>query len=222
MSKSDKQETVRVPCAKCGGNTPHHAVLREYDDNWGCDKAQIYGTTSYQTLKCQGCESIRFRISETCSEDRDCETGEYEVFEKGLFPNESLSHRLPVDDRHFPDDVSKIYQETIACFNAGALTLAGGGLRATVEAICIDRGVTNQNLQQKVDALVTQGYLASGQADLLHEERYLGNYALHEMRTPSKSDLEDGLKIIEGVMETIYVLPIRAERLRRRRTGDDG
>ena len=58
---------------------------------------------------------------------------------------------------------------------------------------------------------------SASQAALLHEERYLGNAALHELETPSKQAIEDGLGIVEGLMNTIYILPHKAERLRSRR-----
>jgi len=164
-----------------------------------------------------GCDSIRFRISETNSEGGDPETDERIVYEHGLFPDDARGRRESEDSSKFPDDVAKMYLETIKCFNAGALTLAGGGLRAIVEAICKDRKVTGKDLAVKIGELVNQGYLVKAQADLPHEERYIGNFALHEMKTPTKEDLEDGLKIVEGLMNTIYVLPVRAERLRSRR-----
>jgi hypothetical protein len=117
----------------------------------------------------------------------------------------------------FPGKVARIYIETIQTFNAGALILAGGGLRAIVEAICIDQNVKGANLQSKIEALVANDLLAKPQADLLHEERYLGNAALHEVESPTRQEVEDGLAIVEGLLSTIYVLPIRAERLRKKR-----
>ena len=45
----------------------------------------------------------------------------------------------------------------------------------------------------------------------------LGNAALHEMETPSVQDIEDGLEIVEGLINTIYILPSKAERLKKRR-----
>ena len=53
--------------------------------------------------------------------------------------------------------------------------------------------------------------------NLLHEERYLGNASLHELTTPSARDIEDGLGIIEGLINTIYILPSKAKRLKDRR-----
>jgi UTP-glucose-1-phosphate uridylyltransferase len=86
-----------------------------------------------------------------------------------------------------------------------------------VEAICIDRKVSGQDLQKKIDDLVAKGLLAKPQADLLHEERYIGNAALHEILPPVKQEIEDELVIVEGLMNTIYILPLRAERLREKR-----
>ena len=110
-----------------------------------------------------------------------------------------------------------MYSETLSAFNAGILTLCGGGLRAIVEAICIDQGIISGNLVAKINGLVTAGFMVQTQADFLHEERYIGNNALHELRTPSRQDLDDGLRIIENLLETIYVLPERAQRLKDKR-----
>ena len=52
---------------------------------------------------------------------------------------------------------------------------------------------------------------------MLHEERYLGNSALHELATPSAQDIEDGLTIVEGLINTIYILPSNAKRLKHHR-----
>jgi len=100
---------------------------------------------------------------------------------------------------------------------AASLAVEGGGLRAIVEAICLDQSVGGGTLQAKIDDLVGKGLLAKPQAELLHEERYIGNAALHEMLSPSKRDVEDGLAIVEGLMNTIYTLPLRAARLREKR-----
>jgi hypothetical protein len=62
-----------------------------------------------------------------------------------------------------------------------------------VEAICIDRKVSGQDLQKKIDDLVSKGLLEKPQADLLHEERYIGNAALHGILPPAKQEIEDGL-----------------------------
>ena len=106
--------------------------------------------------------------------------------------------------------------------NAGIRTLAAGGLRATVEAICLENGLTSGTLQKKIDELAGKNLLTASQAELLHEERYLGNAALHELETPAHHAIEDGLQIVEGLINTIYILPIKAARLRKAREKKGG
>jgi hypothetical protein len=77
--------------------------------------------------------------------------------------------------------VRKMYKETVDALNANIRTLAGGGLRATVEAICLDNNIEERNLEKKIDELAKRNLLTTAQAELLHEERYLGNAALHEL-----------------------------------------
>jgi len=114
-----------------------------------------------------------------------------------------------------------VYAETIAAFGAGALILTGAGLRAIVEAICIQQKAKGKDLQERIDALVETRLLAKPQADLLHEERYIGNSALHEIDPPSEKHVYLGLEIIEGLLNTIYVLPTKADELRAARAAKE-
>jgi hypothetical protein len=182
----------------------------------------------HQLIQCMGCETVRYHRFSVGQEydPPDHRSAPYEV---QVYPDDGLDteKRLATDFGEeviaktgsplVPENVWKMYRETIDALNAKARTLAGGGLRATVEAICLDRGITQGNLQNKIDELANQNLLTTSQAELLHEERYIGNAALHEMATPSSQDIDDGLTIVEGLINTIYILPAKAERLRKRR-----
>jgi hypothetical protein len=210
-------QQVFIPCQNCGGSRRNHLVLKEYLNSWDIEEAGIYGSSLYQICKCAGCDDIRFRVESSNSEDIDYRTGEPEVAES-VFPETSESSRIPIETSGLPEAIGRIYKETVITFNAGALILAGGGLRAVVEALCQDKSVPGGNLQDKIDNLVSQGFLAAPQAELLHEERYLGNAALHEIVAPSKLDVRDGFDIIDTLLTTIYILPEKARRLRLKRT----
>lgn len=118
--------------------------------------------------------------------------------------------------------------------NRELYTLAAGGLRAIVEAICSDKGVTDgpvdvkdktgasqtirrQNLQGKIAGMAEKGILASRQADVLHAHRFLGNDALHELELPDPSDLKVAIEIIEHTLVTIYELEHQGAELMRGR-----
>lgn len=213
---TDKPRIVKLPCVTCGGEPRNHDVLREYEAKWDdAEGSGEHGATQYEICQCRGCETVRFRQVSWSTFDVD-EMGNPETTVR-VFPEVMAGDRTPVEVHDFPDAVGRIYIETVKALNAGALILSGGGLRAIVEAICIDQKVSGGNLQAKIDDLVAKGLLAKPQAELLHEERYIGNAALHEISPPAKADIEDGLLIVEGLLNTIYTLPGRAQRLRQKR-----
>lgn len=216
MARSEKelQKTVKIQCLSCGGQPTNHSILRDYEYQWTTDECR--GDGHYQICQCKGCDNIRFRHIHC---DVDCDynytTGEME-YSEWLYPETPSNERQPIESDLFPDSVQRVYGETVKAFNAGALILAGAGLRAIVEAICLEKKLSG-NLAAKIDSLVSEGLLAKGQAELLHEERYIGNAAIHEILTPAQRDIVDGLEIIEGLLKTIYVLPEHAKRLKAKR-----
>jgi hypothetical protein len=54
-----------------------------------------------------------------------------------------------------------------------------------------------------------RGFLRSRKLELLHEERYIGNTALHQLAPPSKADLEDGLFIVEVAQHDLFFAHVR-------------
>lgn len=215
---SGKTKTVKVQCDQCGKGQRNHVVLAEHTETFQDPDGVTKVWESSQIVKCMGCDLVRFRRSSTFSEWMDPITGMCEEYDIEVYPTTLANKYKAKNHASFSEDVSKMYIETIKCLNAGANTLAGGGLRATVEAICRDQKVPGKNLEERINALVQNGVLAKAQADFLHEERYLGNLALHEMKTPSINDLEDGLQIVEGLLATLYILPLHATRLKTKRT----
>ena len=58
-----------------------------------------------------------------------------------------------------------------------------------------------------------KGILTKRNADILHEHRFLGNEALHELTQPSKDELALAIQIIEHILEHIYELLDKAAEL---------
>jgi hypothetical protein len=214
MDKTEELETVKIACANCGGTPKNHLVVKEFQVVQSDKDGFELSGEIYQICQCKGCDSIRFRKSAWDDIVGDTKDSTDHIY---IYPDASGQNRAKIKTTDLPDTVSRIYTDTITAFNSGAMILAGGGLRAIVEAICIDQGVSGDNLQKKINNLVVKGLLAETQADLLHEERYIGNAALHELISPEKHDIEEGLLIIEGLINTIYILPKRAKRLKQSR-----
>lgn len=221
----EKEKKIWVTCASCGQESRKHRILHEKVVNW---TDELYGPTLSQEfhrfVECMGCESTKYVISTLDCQVYNAEEENFKVYPDApgtvVRRRPAISSDEAMDDEGrmlIPDPVWKMYKETIEALNANIRTLAGGGLRAVVEAICLDNKIEEGNLQKKIEELSKQNLLTKAQADLLHEERYLGNAALHELATPSAKDIDDGLGIVEGLINTIYILPSKAKRLKDRR-----
>ena len=176
----------------------------------------------HRLVECMGCESIKYVTSTIDFSEPDSKESGLKVYPEvpnTLRRQSAITMDEAIDDGKplIPESVWKMYKETINALNAGSRTLAAGGLRAMVEGICLNNAIKGHNLREKIDELAMQNLLTKTQAELLHEERYLGNAALHELATPSNQDIEDGLGIVEGLINTIYILPSKAKRLKERR-----
>jgi hypothetical protein len=226
---ANEETTKWVSCTSCGERQKKHRVLYEKNLLIGDAEDQPPDQEEHHRLvECMGCETIKYTISisdwpasESPWGDEETELKVYPVAPgANLQRLPAISHDEATDGDGkllIPVSVWKMYKETIEALNANIRTLAGGGLRATVEAICLDNNIRQGNLQTKIDQLTKQNLLTAAQAELLHEERYLGNAALHELETPATQDIEDGLRIVEGLINTIYILPSKAKRLKERR-----
>ena len=71
------------------------------------------------------------------------------------------------------------------------------------------------NLEGRIAGLQEKGLLTQASAQTLHEHRYLGNDAVHELARPSEDELRLAIEIIELTLEQLYELPEKAEELRR-------
>jgi len=119
---------------------------------------------------------------------------------------ETIAGLMANAEELIPEDVHKMYVESVRAFEARVLTLASVGIRATIEAICKHLGMEKYKLDSKIKELVEKKLLAQPQADLLHEGQFLGNDAAHEMTTPESEEVEDGLQIIESM-----IIPVAGE-----------
>ncbi len=226
---TETEKTIWVICGSCGHQYRNHRILHEkirnyYDDPFGGAPINV---EYHRFVECMGCESLKYVESNRDPQELDPYDGgemNFKVYPDAPGTPRQRRASINIDEAHdstgktlVPHVVWKMYKETLDAHNHGIKTLAAGGLRATVEAICLHNGITNGSLQNKIDELATRNLLTAAQADLFHEERYLGNAALHELETPSSQAIEDGISIVEGLITTIYILPEKAARLRRRR-----
>lgn len=233
---SDETEgkDLKVLCSSCKNITKHKVLtsVTEHGSEMWDEYDGIYWDTDYEIIQCQGCETISFRSHSINSEHDDHEGRPIPSIL--VYPNRSKNTIALKNFMNVPYNLQRIYRETVDSFNAGSLTLCGAGVRALVEGICQENGITDgnityvkkdgtqttkksMNLQGKINGLHESGKLTSHYADILHEHRFLGNDAIHELSTPNKEDLELAIEIIENVFDTLYEVPSKGQRLKNKR-----
>ena len=240
-----KGEKFKAFCATCITET-NHEVAQSVDTTdsqtirYGADDADqetINWSDWYQIIQCLGCDTFSFRHKNWFSEAQ--EYNGHNDFNDGtttvLYPQRGKDILNAKDFYNAPKNLRAIYKEVVNCFNGGSPVLCAAGLRATIEGLCAENGVTDgpvsftkndgtveskrqDNLEGKIGGLCEKGILTDKFAVTLHEHRYLGNSAVHELSRPAEHDLRLAIEIIEHVLESLYEIPEKAEVLRTNRT----
>lgn len=239
-----KGEKFRAFCASCKTET-NHTVAQSVDTSaselyhFGPDEDDV-GSVDwkdwYQIIQCLGCDTFSFRHKNWFSEAQ-----EYygpNQFHDGittvLYPPRSKDILNTKDFYNVPKNLRSIYKEVVNCFNGDSPVLCAAGLRATIEGLCAAQAVTDgpveikkkdgtvkverrDNLEGKISGLCEKGILTKSNANILHEHRYLGNSAVHELTRPAEEDLRLAIEIIEHVLESLYEIPEKADVLRANR-----
>lgn len=224
---------IKVFCSRCENNTKHKVLTSINEEGSEIFKSEfsLYWITDFEIVKCLGCESLSFR---TCSINSETEDELWDPIPTiSVYPKRGSEILQIKSYLNIPVNLKRIYKETIDSFNNDNLTLCGAGVRALVEGLCKENHITggiveNQNngkysekrktnLQGKINGLAEEGKLTEKSAELLHEHRYLGNTAIHDLSIPSKEDLSLAIEILENVLDSLYEMPDKGSQLKRRR-----
>ena len=237
-------DKFKVFCATCKAET-NHIVAKSVDVigneviPYGPDPDDfdhISWSDRYQIIKCMGCDTFSFRHKSWFSEEEQY-YGPHEYHDGvtiRLFPQRGKDVLNQKDFYNVPKNLRAIYKEVVSSFNNDAPVLCAAGLRATIEGLCAANNVSDgpvevkkadgtvevkrkNNLEGKISGLHEKGILTKRDAEILHEHRYMGNEAVHELSRPSDEDLRLAIEIMEHTLESLYEIPEKAEALRARR-----
>jgi len=231
-----KDQILKLICPDCEIET-RHLVLQSVDlaGQHKYDETFWIGwDAKYQIVQCQGCLSISYRTESSNSEDYDSMSGAPFISES-LYPKRNKDSLKVKEFLNAPRNLRRIYREIIDSFNNEIYTLCAAGLRSIIEGICSEEGIKDgpvevpekgggiktvrkRNLQGKISGLLERGALSRTNADILHEHRFLGNEAVHELAQPSQEELKLAIQIVEHTLETIFEIPPKAKELKDRKS----
>ncbi|MCB0264797.1 MAG: DUF4145 domain-containing protein [Calditrichaeota bacterium] len=84
-----------------------------------------------------------------------------------------------------------------------------------IEGICDDKDIGGKNLEKKINGL--EGILPKNIVKNLHQFRFMGNVALHDLKAPSRVDLSKAIEICEDLLNFLYELDYKTSQLKIRR-----
>jgi len=213
-------------CTKCNRLT-NQLVMKEEKTHIFEEETGWWEDSTFQIIQCMGCDEISFRkLYDDASIQHEPDTELIQM----LYPERGV-HSIPIKPyRGLPFNIQTIYRETIDAYNSNLNLLCGVGVRAIVEAICIDKSIiegkvktksgkerNSKNLDGKISGLASKGFITSDNAEVLHELRFLGNDAIHEISQPSIEELRVAIEIIELIIENIYFVKRKALYLQQKR-----
>lgn len=204
-------EKIKNYCNDCHHETWHNVLFvkntsgADEDISWSCD---------YAMLQCAGCDTICFRTESSDSESYDIDqygnwipdirVKNYPSTNEGVGEIENL-YEVPII-------INGIYTETVKAIADNCYTLAGLGLRATIEAICSHEKISGRNLDAKINKLASNGFIAKDDANKLHAIRFIGNDAAHDIEAPEKAKVFTALKIITNLISMKYAIRNETDR----------
>ena len=221
-----KGKNCKCFCNRCKFATKH-IIISDIQDKGFDNEDGISWNDDYQIIKCDNCNTISFRkdawLSENQDEDND---GSYEE----LYPDSEENVRKEQVYKALPFSLSEIYREVIIAYNKNLVLLAAVGIRTILEGICKDKKVykglvpnedgkehNRKSLEGKIYGLLQNGLISETQTSALHELRFLGNNAVHDLEEPSREELKTALDIIEHMIDDLYELPLKSKKLKQQR-----
>ncbi len=192
------KNTVQAYCASCDG-TKHQKRLFAKLSNDPITKSD----EEYAIIQCLGCGVPSFLL--TVKRKGKSKPIQY------VYPTDAEDEYfafLDYDYKHeLPRQIRQLYDEIENAFEADSAVLAGIGLRALVEAVCIDQKIPGRDLLIKIQGLHENGLISMAELPILDKLRLIGNVSAHEVRSLPMDKLELALSIINHVLTSIYVLP---------------
>ncbi|MFN0256627.1 DUF4145 domain-containing protein [Pedobacter ureilyticus] len=198
-------------CGHCNTNTNHIVVKSEKKGS--TPDANFDWSEEYAIIKCMGCDSLQFRTTysdETMISWNHEEQEEFYYDIVKYFPKNIVGYKALENSYNIPDKIRVVYNESVEALKNDCYLLCAVGLRAVIEAICIDQGITGRNLEIKINNLVRSKLITEKDSGRLHSIRFLGNDSVHDMEVPKESKIRIALNIIEHLINNLYLIDIDA------------
>jgi hypothetical protein len=203
---------TKAYCNACGGER-NHDILHSEETRWEDDEWHAFGSDTYETLRCCGCEAIKLRHTSYLSV-RDDPVVSY-------FPA-SISRPRPElfkepfwviigNENRFVGD---LLREIYVALQHDLPSLAAMGVRSLLEKIMISKTGDLGSFAKNIAKFQELGYVSRIQRERLETILDAGHAAIHREVTPSKEDLITLVDFVEHIVVTVYLHEMKVSSLK--------
>jgi len=218
------EEALKSFCNSCSGNR-RHRVRAKYEDKWHEEVEPDFsisgGSTNY-ILECAGCGHISFRSESWDSEDCDPLTGRPEIAVH-IYPKSIVSRTPPswFDELSFSSDplfenLNRQLGEIYKCYDSSNYWVCVMGVRAAIETLMLSKINDEGAFAKNLGAFSTRGFIGEPQRLALEQSIDLGSAAIHRGTKVSRESALEAIQILENVVESVIIQPIREARLKKK------
>jgi|DewCreStandDraft_4_1066084.scaffolds.fasta_scaffold157726_1 hypothetical protein len=187
-----------------------------YDES--LDFGDNLGVLKYETWICRGCDTVI--LQESCAiKYMALQKHDKIIWFYDFYPFRENDNVITKDLGFTPAKLFSLYHEIAESFNMELPVLCSMGLRAMIEGVCKDKGITDKDaytLAEKIDELAKRQQLPSAIAENLKSYKFIGDSAAHYLETPDRESLKLGIDVIGDLLSYLYALEYKSEYLNRR------
>lgn len=213
-------EYKRCKCAHCNNDT-----LMEIRDKNKVSNGDISSDSYYYDLQvvllCPTCKNyniINAYWDNTCGKIE--ESIQYEdiygmdnVYETTLYP---ISSNILMQGNIIPAEILRNFKKSLELRTIDEESCLVK-LRKTLELICRNQSASGHDLSEMISDLFSKGVLPKTLKSASTITRKLGNLGAHESNVEiTTNELESDIKMVEYIIQYIYILPNEIERLEKR------
>jgi hypothetical protein len=176
---------------------------------------QVWQDNDYRILRCRGCEAVYFQHETTFSEDWNYQidpfTGEHEQYTESTIthwpPPSKRLRPLWSDDVELDRDLRGLLSEVYVALDNDLKVLAAIGMRTTFDRASEILGVHPElSFKDKLKGLNDAGHIGDGEMTAISVLTDAGSAAAHRGWSPTNTELDTMMEILEGFINRNLVL----------------
>lgn len=207
VRKPEKGEIWKIYCNTCNTETNHELrdksvcqIVTDYDPDTNYRSPLGWEDYEYRFWVCRGCDSAVMQELYIPVHTEEYAESEFYPIRKTV--SRQVKHYWKLDRK-----LSVIYKEVVHSYNNQLTTLCAMGLRALLEGVCVNLGVTDEiarGPEEKIGVLEENKLIPVHLLDSLLSFKFIGDQAAHKLHPGDLQEMNVAIEIMEDILNYIY------------------